>query len=409
VSVRLARARGLRVKARAGGHSWTASSIRDGGLLIDLAGVREWNVDPVAQTAAVAPGTRGRDLNTELAKHGLFFPTGHCPTIAVGGFLLQGGWGWNSRKLGPACMSVIAVDVVTADGEIVHADEAANSELLWAARGAGSGFFGIVTRYHLRCYPRPKSFKLSSYTYPTDAIDEVLYWLREIQERLPAALELEVFGVYPRDADGEPVAGAEPVLMIFGFALFDSDEEAAAGLSMLESCPVRDRALQADVAVPTTLDDLYELIDSLASDTQAYAGDSLWTDAEAAELVPAFKQMVMEMPTPSSYVLWWPWIPQPLPNAALSITGKTYISPFAGWTDPADEERYKSWPAEQVRRVDHLSKGIQLADENLIDRPDARYMTDENAARLEQLRSKWDPDGRFHSFLFGDERSETPA
>jgi FAD/FMN-containing dehydrogenase len=401
-AVRLASARGLKVKARAGGHSWTASSIRDGGLLIDLAGVREWSLDPVSRTATVAPGTKGRDLNSELAKHDLFFPTGHCPTIAVGGFLLQGGWGWNSRKLGPACMSVIAVDVVTADGEIVHADEESNPELLWAARGAGSGFFGIVTRYSLRCYPRPKAFKLSSYVYPGSAMEEVLHWLRDMQERLPPALELEVYGAYPRDPEGTPVKGADPVLMIFGFALFDTDEEATAALDILESCPARDVALQADVAVPTTLDSLYELIDSMASDDQAYAGDSLWTDAEADELVPAFRRMVMEMPTASSFVLWWPWIPQPFPNAALSISGKTYISPFVAWVDPAEEERYKSWPAEQVGRVEHLSKGIQLADENLIDRPDARYMSDENAARLEELRSQWDPDNRFHTFLFGN-------
>jgi FAD/FMN-containing dehydrogenase len=401
-AVLLAGERGLKVKARSGGHSWTASSVRDGGLLVDLSGVSEWDVDAAAGTATVQPGAKGRDLNAELARHGLFFPTGHCPTIALGGFLLQGGWGWNSRKFGPACMSVTAVDVVTADGEVVHADEDTNSDLLWAARGAGSGFFGIVTRYYLRCYPRPKSCRLSSYVYPTETLDEVLHWLRGIQEQLPAELELEVFGTFPREPDGSPVEGAEPGLTIFAFALFESDQEATAALALLDTCPARDRALQADVNMPATLEGLYDLVDSLASEEQAYAGDSLWTDADADELVPAFKAMVMDLPTPSSYVLWWPWIPQPLPNAALSITGKTYVSPFAAWVDPADEQRYASWPGEHVARVEHLSKGIQLADENLIGRPDARYMTDANKDRLEQLRTKWDPDGRFHTFLLGD-------
>jgi FAD/FMN-containing dehydrogenase len=400
-AVRLAGELGLRVKARAGGHSWTASSLRDDGLLVDLAGLHEYGVDPEAGTAAVQPGAKGRDLNTELAKYGLFFPTGHCPTIALGGFLLQGGWGWNSRKLGPACLSVTAVDVVTADGEVIHADEEDNPDLLWAARGAGSGYFGIVVRYYLRCYPRSRSFKLSSYVYPGEAMEDTLYWLRSVQEELPSELELEVFGTFPRDEAGEPIAGAQPILMMLAFAIFESDEEGEAALARLEESPTRRQALDAQVAVDTTLDGLYDLVDSVAGEGQAFAGDNLWTDAEADELVPAFMGMVETLPTPASFVLWWPWIPQPFDGASLSISGKTYISPFVAWTDPSGEELYASWPGEQVAAVDHLSNGIQLADENLIARPDARYMTDENAERLERLRGEWDPEGRFHSFLFG--------
>jgi hypothetical protein len=120
-------------------------------------------------------------------------------------------------------------------------------------------------------------------------------------------------------------------------------------------------------------------------------------------VVPAFAEMVLELPTPWSYVVWWPWVPQPLPGSALSITGQNYISPFVGWTNPADEARYAPWPAECMRRYDRLSNGIQLADENLLGRPEAKYMSDANSRRLEELRNKWDPAGRFHSFLFGEE------
>ena len=101
-AVRLARASGLRVKARSGGHSWTASSVRDG-MLIDLEALDEIIVDPVARTATVQPGVKGDDLGAALRGHGLFFPGGHCPTVCVGGYLLQGGFGWNGRLHGPAC------------------------------------------------------------------------------------------------------------------------------------------------------------------------------------------------------------------------------------------------------------------------------------------------------------------
>src|SRR5215831_11439406 len=142
-AVKLAIERGLRVKARSGGHSWSASSVRDGAMLIDLSRLAEIGFDPDTGIASVQPGGRGRELNAKLAEHGLFFPTGHCPTVGVGGYLLQGGWGWNSRAIGPACLSVEAVDVVTAKGELIRADATQNSDYLWAARGSGPGFFGV--------------------------------------------------------------------------------------------------------------------------------------------------------------------------------------------------------------------------------------------------------------------------
>ena len=73
-------------------------------------------------TARVQPGCRGNELLAALGERGLFFPAGHCPGVGLGGYLLQGGYGWNGRLHGPACMSVEAIDVVTADGELVRAD-----------------------------------------------------------------------------------------------------------------------------------------------------------------------------------------------------------------------------------------------------------------------------------------------
>ena len=139
---------------RAGGHSWAAWSVRDDALLIDLAGMREMTYDPGTGIATASPAVKGgAELVPFLTSHGRAFPGGHCPSVGIGGFLLQGGQGWNSRKYGWACENVAAIDVVTADGELIRADEEQNSDLLWAARGAGPGFFGVVTRFHLRTYP----------------------------------------------------------------------------------------------------------------------------------------------------------------------------------------------------------------------------------------------------------------
>ena len=150
----------------------------------------EVSFDADRGVASVQPGVKGRDLNALLAEHNLFFPSGHCPTVGLGGFLLQGGWGWNSRAIGPACLSIVGVDVVTAEGELIHADENENSDYLWAARGAGAGFFGIVTRFELRCHPRPTATYTRTDVYSLDDIDEVLAWALEFEPTLPAGVRV---------------------------------------------------------------------------------------------------------------------------------------------------------------------------------------------------------------------------
>jgi FAD/FMN-containing dehydrogenase len=80
------------------------------------------------------------------------------------------------------------------------------------------------------------------------------------------------------------------------------------------------------------------------------------------------------------------------------VQGKLYLAAFAGWHDPAEDDHYIAWPTNHMRRLEPLSEGIQLADENLWQRP-ARYLSDDNVARLERLRGQYDPEGRFHSYL----------
>jgi hypothetical protein len=83
---------------------------------------------------------------------------------------------------------------------------------------------------------------------------------------------------------------------------------------------------------------------------------------------------------------------------AYSIEDETYIALYASWTGEADDHRYASWPGDRMREMEHLATGIQLADENLGNRP-ARFVTDENLQRLEEIRGRYDPDRRFHSWM----------
>src|SRR4051794_33951125 len=86
-AVHLARQRGLQVSVRAGGHSFSAAGVRDGALLIDVGALRDMRIDAAARVAVVGPGRYGHSLNRALVEQGLFFPAGHCETVALGGFL----------------------------------------------------------------------------------------------------------------------------------------------------------------------------------------------------------------------------------------------------------------------------------------------------------------------------------
>jgi FAD/FMN-containing dehydrogenase len=127
----------------------------------------------------IQPALRSREFNRLLAAQGLAFPVGHCPTVHLSGFLLNGALGGNSNAWKPGCFSIEAARVVTADGSVLTASEKQNkqnADLLWAVRGAGPGFFGVVTEFSLRVYPAPAAITSSNYYCRLEHVEEVGAW-----------------------------------------------------------------------------------------------------------------------------------------------------------------------------------------------------------------------------------------
>jgi len=390
-AVRRAAANGMKVGVRSGGHSWAGNPVRDGGMLLDLSRLGSLEIDAAAMRAVVGPGCRGHELLRALAEQNLFFPAGHCEGVALGGYLLQGGFGWNGRVHGPACMSVEAIDVVTAAGELVRADESSHPDLLWAARGSGPGFFGVVTRFHLRLYPKPRHVANGVQLYPVDALEQVYRWAQEVGPRVPRTVELMV--ILHRDLEGEPeIAVTAP-------ALVDSAAEAGEALALLESCPARERAKLAVPNVEVGIPDLYAAVHESYPDDHRYAVDNMWTRAPIEELLPGLRRIAETLPPSPSHMLWMNWGPSPpRPEMAYSVEDETYIALYGVWEDPADDAVNVAWATERMREMAHLASGIQLADENLGLRP-ARFVSEANLARLDAVRAKYDPDGLFHSWM----------
>ena len=396
--VQLARERGLKVSVRSGGHSWAAWSVRDDALLIDLADMREISLDIDSSIVRVSPAVTGEELNAVLARHGLMFPGGHCPTVGLGGFLLQGGMGWNCRGWGWACERILAIDVVTADGELVRADESQNADLLWAARGAGPGYFGVVTRFHLQVRLQPKAITRSTYIYPMDLFDQVMHWTHEMHATLSQTIEIVIIGkTIPLPPKVEHTGG--PVLIVHALALADTLEEVVEALAPLESCPVIDQALVREVAIPTSLAEEYEKQRQENPVGYRYAADNMWTNAGADDVVHALRDAFVTLPTKESFSLWFGMAPQrPLPDMALSLQADLYFASYVIWKDEADDERCRAWLAAQMRRMEPISEGLFLADSDFTTRS-AKFLSDAHWQRLEELRAHYDPDGLFHSYL----------
>ncbi len=255
-AVRYARAQGHRIGVRSGGHSWNASHLRDGGMLLDVSRLDHCRVDTDAMIAHVGPGMIASTFANDLDAQGLFFPSGHCEGIRLGGYLLQGGYGWNSKVVGPACESVLGLEVVTADGDTLYCDPHHHPDLYWAARGSGPGFFGVVTSFTLRLHRRPAVLGTCLYLYPVEVADEVFSWGRSISAEIDDRVELQIL----TSRNAPELGPDEPTIAIASPVFADSDDEAAKALAILGTCPVIDRATANLPYMPTTLSNWYAAV-----------------------------------------------------------------------------------------------------------------------------------------------------
>jgi FAD/FMN-containing dehydrogenase len=156
-AVRFAAANGLRAAAQGTGHAAAMHQTLEDTILVKTSRMTGVHVDPGAKSVRVEAGALSADVAAATGEHGLTALLGSSPDVGVVGFTLGGGLGWLARPLGLACNSVRSAEVVTAAGELVHADANENSRLFWAIRGGG-GAFGIVASLELELYPLGTTF-----------------------------------------------------------------------------------------------------------------------------------------------------------------------------------------------------------------------------------------------------------
>lgn len=149
-----AREHDVPIVARGGGHSYAGNSTTTG-LVLDLRGLNEVDVDPLTGLVKVGGGTRMGALYDALQPHHLALPLGNSDDVAIGGLVLGGGVSAVSRAFGLTCDSLVETEIVLADGTTLTCDETRNSDLFWACRGGGGGNFGVNTSFTFQARPAP--------------------------------------------------------------------------------------------------------------------------------------------------------------------------------------------------------------------------------------------------------------
>ena len=389
-AIRVARARGWKVGVTSTGHSWVAPYMRNDALMLSISKMQEISIDRAGMTATVSPSVQGQVFCKALREQGLMFPTGHCYGVGLGGYILAGGHGWSSRLWGPACANLVAVDVITASGKVVRADKDHNADFYWAARGAGPGYFGVASRFHLRVFPLPTVMKSSQLIFPVEALEELFGWVRRNMNAFPKILEVLVIG---KNVDNVPR------LRISAIALGYSEAEVDAALAIVENAPFADKAVQKTLRRSVVLPAETENPFALERHGYRIAVDGMWTNASAEELMPHLRELFTQFPTPDSYAMWQCWGPvQKLDDMAYSIQGDVYLSTGAVYADAVDDERCENSVTGTMKKLEHLGVGSMMNDEDMVHRR-GRYLSPEAARRLEAMRQRHDPGALFASFL----------
>jgi FAD/FMN-containing dehydrogenase len=189
-AVRLARQRELEICVRGGGHNVAGRAVVDGALMIDLAPMKQVDVDPSARTVRAQPGLTWGEYNDAAAAYGLATTGGVVSTTGVAGLTLGGGFGWLQGAYGLAIDNLLGAEIVTADGETLSIDENTHPDLFWAVRGGG-GNFGVVTSFTFAAHPVERVVG-GAVAWPLEQGTATLRYYREVVHEAPDELTAQL-------------------------------------------------------------------------------------------------------------------------------------------------------------------------------------------------------------------------
>lgn len=201
-AVNFARTHRLPVAVRGGGHNVAGSGACEGGLMLDMARMKDVQIDPATRTARAEPGLTWGEFDRATQAFGLATTGGICSQAGIAGVTLGGGFGWLMRKHGLALDNLLSVDIVTADGELRTANATENADLFFGVRGTHSNL-GVVTSLQYQLHPVGPTVLAGMVIHPLEKGKEVLRFYRDYTRQAPE--EMSAWAALLTAPDGNPV------------------------------------------------------------------------------------------------------------------------------------------------------------------------------------------------------------
>jgi FAD/FMN-containing dehydrogenase len=389
-ALEFARSVGLEVSVRGGGHNVAGRAVTDSGVMVSLADMKDVAVDPARATVTAQGGVSWGELNTATSAHGLAVTGGVISTTGIAGLTLGGGLGWLMAKHGLAADNLLAVELVTAAGEVLDVDAVSHPDLFWALRGGG-GNFGVVTSFTYRLHP-VGMVTGGLIAHPIEAAPELLRFYRDAVADVSDDLTVFAGLVHAPDGSGAKLAA----LVVCDAGDPDAAERELAPFTAFGS------PLMTQVGpLP------YPVINTLLDDGFPDGALNYWLSSFTRGLPDALIDTAVErfaaVPSPMSAILL-EHFHGAVTRLGPSETAVPHREPgwnlllASVWTDPADTDANIRWTRETFAGLGpHLASRRwlnYLGDDQGDDAVRAAYGP--NYDRLRDIKRRYDPDNVFH-------------
>jgi FAD/FMN-containing dehydrogenase len=386
----LARRAGLEVSVRGGGHNVAGRAFTDGGVMIDLAEMKGIAIDPERATATAEGGVIWAELNDAAAEHGLAVTGGAASGTGIAGYTLGGGLGWLMSKYGLAADNLLAVELVTAEGDVLHVDAACHPDLFWALRGGG-GNFGVATSFTYRLHP-VRTIVGGLIAHPIEAASALLRFYRDAVA--DASDDLTVFAGLVHAPDG---SGAKLSALVVCHTGGPAEAERELEPFMRWGSP-----LLVEVG-PMPYPVMNTLLDAGFPDGSLNYWLSSFTRGLPDELIDIAVERFATVPSPLTAILFEHFHGAVTRVAAAETAiphrdeGWNVVIPSV-WTDLVDTGANIAWSRQTfatMRPYFRAGRWLNyLGDDQSDDAIRAAYGP--NYGRLKEVKRRYDPDNLFH-------------
>lgn len=397
-AVRFARQHHFLISVRGGGHNIAGLAVCEGGLMIDLSLMRGVSVDAANRTARAQPGCTLGDVDRETQLHGLAAVLGFVSTTGIAGLTIGGGFGYLTRQHGWTCDTLLAMEVVTAQGEVIRAAADENADLFWALRGGG-GNFGIVTSFEYRLFPVGPDILGGAIVWAGSDASDVLHFLRRFSATTPRETTcVAVLRIAPPAPWLPKEIHGKPIVAVF-VCHSGSTEEGERVLSPLRSFGRR----VADIVTRRPYAQMQSLLDATQPKGRRYYWKSHYLAGIEPVLIDQLVAHAARIPSPHSAInifhLGGALSELPAAHSPVGNRDANFVLNIAAsWENKADDESNLRWARDCFEATRASSTGGVyinfLTEEEGADRIEAAYGK-ATLGRLAGLKAKYDADNMF--------------